>query len=183
MRCDDPVSFNSVAPPAVMSTLTLDSVLSYVGTDTSNSNKAYRYSFTYQDTPYITNYNDPYTFVQSAAAGEHLLTQITPKMYQAGTAFARPPVVFGYASGLRDSYRDPSVEAVGGSQQFSGQTFWSYLNFYEDLHTGVGASISYGTARANMSGTPYITDSSGNVTDDRFDPLYCAKNEIGRAHV
>src|SRR6185312_12525015 len=79
MRCDDPVTYNSVAPPTVMPTLTLDTVTSFVGTDTSNSNKAYRYNFTYQDTPYTTSYYDPYTFTQQAAAGEHLLTQITPE--------------------------------------------------------------------------------------------------------
>src|SRR5260370_5434489 len=28
-------------------------------------------------------------------------------------------------------------------------------------------------AHANSDGTPYITDSQGNIIDDRHDPLYC----------
>ena len=44
VRCDDPVQFGTIQPPAVMSTLTLDTVTSYVGADSSSSNKAYGYA-------------------------------------------------------------------------------------------------------------------------------------------
>ena len=54
--------------------------------------------------------------------------------------------------------------------------WWSYLNAYEDLETGEGARISYGLAQGNMDGTPYTTNASGNVADDRLDPLYCSNN-------
>src|SRR5579885_1502584 len=175
-RCDDPGTVGSISSPGVMSTMTLNSITSYVGTDTTGQ-KAYNYTFTYQDTPYTTNYFDPFTQVQQAAAGEHLLTQITPTMYVQGVAKPRKGIVFNYATNLRDSYYDPNVFAQGSTTtHFSGQTFWSYLTHYEDLTTGEGANISYATARGNMSGTPYITDSQGQVIDDRFDPLYCANN-------
>ena len=174
LRCDDPGTYNSVLPPDVMATMTLDTVTSYVGTDTGG-NPAYRYAFTYQDQPYTTTYVDPYTQVQEAAAGEHLLTQITPSVYLAGIAHTRKAVVFGYStSGLTDSYYDPNQFAQGSTTiHFSGLTSWNYLTSYEDLSTSVGARISYATAYANMTGTPYVTDGQGNVTDDRFDPLYC----------
>lgn len=174
MRCDDPVTYNSVPPPSIMPTLELDSVVSYVGTDTSDANKAYRYTFTYQDSPYTTSHYDPYTFIQSAASGSHLLTQITPERYMSGAGKYLAPIVFGYSGPLRDGYHDPSVPAGSdGSQRFSGQTFWHYLTFYEDTETGTGARISYATAHANMNGTPDDTDSNGNVIDDRYDPLFC----------
>jgi RHS repeat-associated protein len=179
LRCDDPAAatFNGVSAPApdVMSTLTLDSVTSYVGADSAKQ-PAYGYQFRYQTSPYTTNYFDPLTQVQATGAGEHLLTQITPSVYQQGTAHARPPVVFSYSGPLQDGYRDPSQQVAGSSQDFTGQTFWDYLTRYEDLQTGVGARISYATAYGNTHGTPYLTDSTGQVSDDRFDPLYCTTN-------
>jgi hypothetical protein len=173
-RCDDPGAYGSTPSPDVMGTMSLDSVTSYVGTDAGNA--AYAYSFTYQDTPYTTSYYDPDSYIQQAAAGEHLLTHITPSTYVQGTAYAGAGVTFGYASSLRDSYRDPNTPSLLSGHTFSGQTYWSYLDHYEDLQTGEGATISYNTASANQAGTPYTTDGSGNVTDDRFDPFYCPNN-------
>ncbi len=172
LRCDDTMPFGSFPSPDVMSTMSLDSVTSYVGSDSANQ-PAYQYSFAYQDQPFTTYY-DPYTFLQQGAAGEHLLTQITPTVYLQGTAHQRKSVVLSYANALRDGYNDPLQKAINGTTPFSGQTFWSYLTRYQDLNAGVGATISYQTANGNMHGTPYITDSQGNVLDDRFDPFYCA---------
>src|SRR5579883_2927439 len=173
LRCDDPVTFNSVPAPTVMPTMTLDSVTSFVGADSANQ-PAFKYSFTYQDQPYNTSYTDAYTYVNESATGEHLLTQITPTVYVQGTAHQRPGVVFGYTGVLDDHYHDPNVFPPGSStNHFNSMTFWQYLNHYEDLATGEGANITYARARANMFGTPYITDSQGNVIDDRFDPFYC----------
>ena len=174
LRCDDPTQYGTIAPPSVMSTMTLDSITSYVGSDSAN-HPAYRYTFTYQDQPFTTDYYDSYSLTRKSAAGEHLLTQITPSVYLAGIAHTRPSVVFGYSGPLRDGYTDPN-EFVQNSTttHYGGQTYWNYLTFYEDLATGEGARISYANAHGNMTGTPYVTDASGNVIDDRFDPLYCA---------
>ncbi len=173
LRCDDTVAYGSTPAPTQMPTLTLTSIVSYVGDDKNNV-PAYKYSFTYRDTPYTTNYYDPSSDVQQAAAGNHLLMAITPTVYVGGTASARQPIEFGYSGPLQNSYTDHSQPGAGG--HFSGQTFWQYLNWYENLEDGTGASISYGTASANMQGTPYTTDSDGNLTDDRYDPLYCYYN-------
>lgn len=175
LRCDDPITSNSVNAPSVMPTMSLLSVDSYLGSD-SSGNLAYTYSFAYQDQPFTTSYTDPYTQVQESAAGEHLLTQITPTVYVGGTAHQRKPVVFGYASGLQDLYRDPSQKTLNGSQVFSTQTAWSYLNHYEDLTTGEGANITYQTGYSNTNGTPDVTDSSGNVITDRFNPFFCTEH-------
>jgi RHS repeat-associated protein len=173
LRCDDTVAYGSTPAPTQMPTLSLTSIVSYVGDD-KNDVPAYKYSFDYQDTPYTTNYYDPSSDVQQAAAGNHLLTGITQTVYVAGTAYPRQPVEFGYTGAKQNSYTDHSQSGAGG--HFSGQTFWSYLDWYEDLETGTGANISYATASANMQGTPYTTDSSGDVSDDRYDPLYCYYN-------
>lgn len=174
-RCDDPITFNSVNAPSVMPTMSLLSVASYVGSDTTG-NLAYTYTFAYTDTPFTTSYTDPYTLVQESAAGEHLLTQITSNVYISGTAHQRKPVVFGYATGLQDLYRDPSQKTQNGSQVYSTQTAWSYLTHYEDLMTGEGANVTYLAGYGNTNGTPDVTDSSGNVMDDRFDPFFCPQN-------
>ncbi|HLG76860.1 MAG TPA: hypothetical protein VKX46_10620, partial [Ktedonobacteraceae bacterium] len=182
VRCDDPVSFydstdsTTYYPPTVMSTMSLDSITSYVGADSANQ-PAYKYAFAYQDTPF-TQATGELTNMPQAWAGEHLLTQITPTVYVSGTAHTRPSVVFGYTGTSYDAYVDPSemVDSNGGcgcEVPYSPYTLWQYLNFYEDLATGEGARISYASAAGNMAGTPYTTDSQGNVTDDRFDPLYC----------
>ncbi|HEU5379910.1 MAG TPA: hypothetical protein VFV38_31190 [Ktedonobacteraceae bacterium] len=171
LRCDDPTQYGTIAPPDVMSTMSLDSVTSYVGTD-STGNLSYKYAFTYQDQPFTTSYWDPNDYVQKSAAGEHLLTSITPTVYLNGTAHQRKSIEFGYSGQLRDGYNDPT-HTVTGNHDWSGQTFWQYLNFYEDLSDGTGARISYNTAYANMHGTPDATDSQGNIIDDRFDPFFC----------
>jgi hypothetical protein len=173
LRCDDPVAYQSSPAPTQMSTLELTSIVSYVGDDKNNV-PAYKYSFEYQDTPYNNNYIDPISQAPESATGRHLLMSITPTVYVAGTPYQRQPVEFGYTGKLRDSYGDHSQPI--GSGHFGGQTFWSYLDWYENLEDGTGASISYGTAYANMQGTPYTTDSDGNVIDDRYDPLYCYYN-------
>ncbi len=176
LRCDDPVTYNSVSSPDVMSTFSLDSVTSYVGDDSSSSHKDTSYAFTYQDIPYTTSYYDPYTSVQQAGSGDHLLRQVTPTIYQNGTAHVRKPILFLYSTNLQDTYTDASQKVEDGSEQYGGQTFWHYLTQYDDLTTGVGENITYGTAYANTNGTPYITDSSDNVTDDRHDPLFCTNH-------
>lgn len=166
LRCDDPVTYNGVPMPSVMATMTLDSITSYVGSDSANQ-PAYQYTFTYQDFPYTTSYFDPYTLAQQAGAGEHLLMQMTPCVYVASSAHARKAVAFGYSGQLRDSYLDPNQLALGSTTtHFSGQTFWSYLSSYQDLTTGEGARITYATAYGNLTGTPYVTDSQGNGSSE-----------------
>ena len=137
-----------------MPTLTLTSIVSYVGDDKNNL-PAYRYDFGYQETPYTTGYWDPISGVQQAAAGRHLLTVITPTVYVTGTAYQRQPVRFAYHQ-FSNSYGDHSHSI--GNGHFGGQTYWQYLTWYEDMETGTGAEISYATAYANMQGTPYTTD-------------------------
>lgn len=60
LRCDDPVADGTVQPPAVMSTLSLQTVTSYVGSDTGNLDYRYTFSYAYQsfaDTPFSTCYD------------------------------------------------------------------------------------------------------------------------------
>lgn len=178
LRCDDPAAYQNAADglipaPDVMATMSLDSITSYVGVDSANQ-PAYQYTFTYRDTPYTTTYYAAYSQIQESAAGEHLLTQITPTVYAQGTAHARKPVVFGSTGASQDVYRDPSQQVENKTEQYGGQTFWQYLNHYEDLDTGTGANISYQTAFGNTHGTPDVTNSQGQVVDDRFDPLFCS---------
>ena len=121
-----------------MSTLTLDSVTSYAGDDSTPSHTAFRYDLSYSDQPFTSNYVDPYTLVQQNAAGSHQLISITPTVYQSGTAHQRKGVQLGYTGTLEDYYRDPNNKTLDNSQEFGGQSFWTYLNSYEDLDTGVG---------------------------------------------
>ncbi len=178
LRCDDPVTFGSNAyPPTVMSTLTLDSVVSYLGTDASSSSKDERYSFSYsynsfKDNPFSSCY-DPYTLIEEYCAGEHLLMSVTPTVYQNNAANTLKGVTFGYTSPLQNTYYDSTVKTQNGSQQFTAQNYWQYLNFYEDLETGSGGKISWARAYNNTDGTPTRKDNQGNVTDDRYDALYC----------
>ncbi|HEU5381384.1 MAG TPA: RHS repeat-associated core domain-containing protein, partial [Ktedonobacteraceae bacterium] len=177
LRCDDPAPYNNAAvglqpAPDVMATMSLDSITSYIGSD-NTGHPAYKYAFTYQDYPYTTGYYSSYALIQESAAGEHLLKSIIPTVYLNGTAHTRKPMVFGYTGNLQDVYRDPSQKVQNGSQQYGGQTFWQYLNFYQDQQTGTGARINYAEAFGNTHGTPDATDSSGNIIDDRFDPLFC----------
>src|SRR5258708_14153929 len=97
-----------------MSTLTLDTVTSYVGADSSSSNKAYGYSFTYTDTPFAPNSTggspggpcfDPVTLTEQYYAGEHLLNTITPTRSQHGTAHPLKQKTLGYRRpGCGDCY-------------------------------------------------------------------------------
>jgi YD repeat-containing protein len=175
LRCDDPLNDGNEKAPLVMSTLTLDSVASYVGSDagTGSSYEDYSYSFSYNSSPppsskdiHFAACTDPLTLAQEYCAGEHLLSSITPTVYQNNTGNQLHPVVFGYTSALTNTYYD-STETVG-SQQYQAQNSWNYLNFYEDLNTGVGEKVTWQIAYNNTDGTPNDTGS------DRYDPLHCA---------
>ncbi len=174
LRCDDPVTFGSVAAPAIMSTLTLDRITSYVGTDSSSANLAFRYDLSYQDVPFTTQYWDDFTQIQQAAAGEHLLTSIVPTVYQNGVAHVKKGLILAYTGPQEDRYQDTSQKIQNGTQTIQVGTFWQYLDRYQDLDTGVGATVSYLEAAGNTHGTPDTTDGNGNVIDDRLDPTYCA---------
>src|SRR5260370_40475844 len=98
-----------------MSTLTLDTVTSYVGADSSSSNKAYGYRFTYTDTPFATNSTggspggpcfDPVTLTEQYCAGEDLLSTITPTRYQNGTAHQLKQRTVGYSGQVSVGYYD-----------------------------------------------------------------------------
>ncbi len=115
MRCDDPISYMGISPPTVMSTMSLDTITSYVGADTDGQ-PAYKYALSYKDEPFNDSYIDPWGFHESAA-GEHLLTQITPSVYVQGTIKPRKGVIFTYQDQLEDYYNDPS-------QGYGTQTLW-----------------------------------------------------------
>ncbi|MGH2496469.1 MAG: hypothetical protein ACRDIV_17355 [Ktedonobacteraceae bacterium] len=85
LRCDDPLNYGTSTAPTVMSTLTPLSITSYVGKDGTGSKPAYGYNFTYNDSPAFLC-TDPATGNQEYCAGEHLLSQIQPVIYQQGTA-------------------------------------------------------------------------------------------------
>ena len=170
-RCDDPLDDGSAQAPLVMSTYSLDTVKSYVGDDSSSSHEAYRYDFTYSDDPFVVCY-DPYTLVQQYCAGEHRLTSITPSVYQNGTRHTLKPVNLSYTQGI-DHYIDSTQRTQDGSQPYGGQSYWYYLTSFQDTTTGVGEHITFTEAHANTDGTPYVTDSNGNIIDDRHDALYC----------
>src|SRR6266567_1912012 len=84
LRCDDPQDDGTVKKPLVMSTFSLQSLTAYVGDDSTSSHKAFSYNFAYQDRAFPVCY-DPYTLIDEYCAGEHLLTSITPSVYQNGT--------------------------------------------------------------------------------------------------
>ncbi len=175
LRCDDPIqrSNSILPPPAVMSTFSLQTITSYVGTDGFSDNIAYGYSFSYQDTPF-SQCNDPQSGTPIYCAGEHLLTSVTPTVYQfqypSLNAHALKPVIFQYSPILTNSYFDSQ------NGNYTVTTSWQYLTGYLDTTTGVGEHIAYARAYNNTHGTPTLTDSQGNITDDRFDPLYCTNH-------
>ncbi len=176
LRCDDPnpADKESNPPPTVMSTLTLQGVTSYVGSDSTGS-KAYGYSMSYQDKPYTkdgpsTPCKDAYTIYGLDCAGGHLLTKVVPHVYQNGTAHDLKPLLFNYTGPTQDVYYDSSHKTLDNNP-YGGQTFWQYLSDYVDTNTGVGGHIDYGTAYSNTHGTPYVVN--GSTVDDRHDPLYC----------
>ncbi len=170
-RCDDPIDKGTVKRPLVMSTYTLDTITSYVGDDSSSSHKASRYDFSYQDYPFY-DCQDPYTLVSEYCAGKHLLTSVTPSVYQNGTRHTLKPATMSYTR-FDDHYYDGDNKTQNGSQQYGVSLTWHYLTSYQDSNSGVGEHITYMEAFNNTHGTPYVTDSQGNIIDDRHNPLYC----------
>ncbi len=166
LRCDDPQANGSQAAPATMSTLTLDSIETFVGTDSSLTHLDYAYALAYnQDTPFVAC-SDPYSGVALYCAGEHTLASITPTAYLAGSGFQQKPTVLTYSAALQNSYDDSLQTNRAGTAPFTGQSSWKYLVAYDDLQTGVGASITYATAWNNSHGNPV----------DIYDPLFCTFN-------
>lgn len=175
LRCDDPLTYNGppvVPPPAVMSTLSLQAVTSSVVDSGSVVHPAYGYNLAYHDTPFSNTCQDPYMLYTEDCAGEHLLTSITPSVYQNGTAHTLKQVVFTYTQKY-DTYSDQLNKVQNGSKQYSVQTGWQYLSTYMDTNNGVGGQITYASAYNNTHGTPYKTDGNNNIIDDRHDPVYC----------
>ncbi len=167
LRSDDPVNDSGgLNAPLVMATFTPVSVTSYVGSD-SGGQKDSRYSFSFSDSGYASCWDD-YTQLPMYCAGEHLLQSVTPTVYQNGTGHQLPGLVVGYSAKLEDSYYDTTQPLPSDPNlHYNVATYWQYLNSYDDLATGVGATISYGEAFNNTHGTPA---SNG---DNRYDPLYC----------
>ncbi len=171
LRCDDPLDKGTVTHPLVMSTYTLDTITSYVGDDSTSSHAAYRYDFSYQDYPFY-DCTDPYTQVSEYCAGKHLLTSVTPSVYQNGTRHQLKAVTMSYTR-FDDHYYDGDNKTQNGSQQYGVSLTWHYLTSYQDSTSGVGEHVTYMEAFNNTHGTPYVTDSGGTIIDDRHDPLYC----------
>jgi YD repeat-containing protein len=173
LRCDDPLDDSSgMSASPVRSTLSLQSIKSYVGNDSSSSNLGWSYALTYADSSFWVCH-DTLTQIETYCAGKHLLSKITPSVSLQGTSHALKPVTFGYTPAVKDTYYDHSQKNLAGTGQYTGQNDWQYLNFYQDQRTGTGANISYGVAYGNMDGTPVAKDGQGNIVDDRFDPLFC----------
>lgn len=164
-RCDDPIDRSGGLPdPDVMSTLSLQSVKTYVGDDSSTSHLDYSYNFTYQESAFGNCPSADTTLSSAYCAGSHLLTSITPTAYQNGTGHQLPGVTFGYSGGRPNKYDD-------NSHSYHMENNWSYLTSYHDHSNGVGASnIVYHTAYNNSHGTPYIAG------DNRYDALFCINN-------
>ncbi len=171
LRCDDPQNDpGGENAPAVQSTLSLKKVISYVGpdniTDGTGGYPAYEYDFTYDD-PTFSQCTDPLTQVNEYCAGEHLLTALTPIVYQSGTAHTLQPLLFDYSQ-KSDTYYD-SAQTVPGGSHYSVKTNWRYLADYIDTNSGVGEHIDYETAYNNSNGTPY----DPSTGDNRNDPTFC----------
>ncbi|HLG63995.1 MAG TPA: RHS repeat-associated core domain-containing protein [Ktedonosporobacter sp.] len=167
LRCDDPIDHpTGFAAPTVMSTFSLQTVVSYLGDDSSASHKFASYDLQYEDDVFTQGW-DGITQIQEYQAGNHLLTRITPAIYQNGTAHAQPGASFSYSGSLTDNYADPSHTFNNGAE-FTAQTFWRYLTSYRDGPLGTGETISYQTAHNNTDGTP-----NGSDGTDRYDPTYC----------
>jgi RHS repeat-associated protein len=166
-RCDDPLDRSGgLTNPLIMSTLSLQTVKTYVGDDSSASHLYYSYSFSHKDSPFYAC-TDPTTGSDAYCAGEHLLTGITPTVYQNGTGHTLPGITFTYSSNaLQNTYTDTTQKVSGNN--FHVATKWKYLTGYMDLSNGVGETITYGTAYNNSNGTPHASDG-----DNRYDPLFC----------
>jgi RHS repeat-associated protein len=175
LRCDDPNDYDSDhKAPAVMSVFSLDSMIVYVGADSAN-HPAYEYDFKYVDIPFY-KLKDPITQDNEFAAGEHLLTNITPIVYQNGTAHNLKKIAFSYTP-LTNTYYDSEETADDGDTQYQVSTNWQYLDYYVDLNTNIGETVTYQMAYSNTHGTPYVTDSNGVIIDDRHDPFYCTNHK------
>ena len=180
LRCDDPIqetgSGSYFTAPDVLGTFSLASVTSYLNTDSSVNNTAYGYNFTYNDTPFRAC-TDPISGLGGYCAGEHVLTKITPSVYQSGTPHTLRATTFSYspAPGATGALNDTYYDSIANGTPFSATTIWQYLTSYQDLNTGIGESMTYSLAYSNSDGTPTI-ESGSTVTDDRFDALYCSSN-------
>ncbi len=164
----------TVDAPGTMSTFELDSVTTYVGDDSSNSHKDYSYSFTYNDYPFYQSW-DSYTQYEEYCRRGTYPDRVSPRQpIKMAQPIARKPVSFGYTS-LQDTYFDIlHTDQKGG--QYGVQLSWFYLTSYLDTNTGVGGLITYADAYNNSHGTPAIENGQGQITDDRYDPLYCTKH-------
>jgi hypothetical protein len=93
LRCDDPLDHvNGLAAPLVMSIFSLQQIVSYIGDDSSASHKAYSHQFSYHDDPFVQAWDD-YTQIQIYHTGNHLLTQVTPTIYQNSTVHNLGPLL------------------------------------------------------------------------------------------
>ena len=164
-RCDDPIDRSGgLVDPDVMSTLSLQTVKTYVGDDSSTTHLDYSYSFAYQESAFGNCPSADTTLSSAYCAGNHLLTSITPTVYQNGTGHQTPGVTFAYSGGRTNKYDD-------SSQSYHMENSWNYLTSYHDHSNGVGANtIVYHTAYNNSHGTPYIAG------DNRYDALFCINN-------
>jgi YD repeat-containing protein len=166
VRCDDPLDRSGgLQNPLVMSKLSLQTVKTYVGDDSSASHLDESYSFSYQDLPF-TDCTDSVSLSPAYCAGSHLLTSITPTVYQNGTGHTRPGTTFGYTGTQQNSSTD-TTQTVGGNP-FHAVTNWRYLDSYHDQSNGVGGTVQYHTAWNNSNGTPHTSDG-----DNRYDALFC----------
>ena len=96
------------------------------------------------------------SLTEQYCAGEHLLSTITPTVYQSGTAHQLKQMTFGYSGPVQDSYYDSGNNNQNGTA-YNAQTYWQYLTSYLDTNTGVGATtITYSTAYNNTHGTPSV---------------------------
>jgi len=172
LRCDDPVDASGGLPaPVVLSTYSLQTIKSYLGTDASSNNLAYSYSFSYIDHPYW-SCTDDWTQNTMNCAGDHLLRTVTPTVYLKGVGTARHSLslVYNTATSADDYFDTSKTLPSDPSQYFHESTYWNYLTSYEDTATGEGASsITYALAYNNTHGTP----ATSNPPDNRLDPLYC----------
>jgi YD repeat-containing protein len=169
-RCDDLEDKDGGLPNAwVLSVLSLSTIKTYVGDDSSISHLDYSYAFSYTDTSYY-NCKDAQSGTNEYCAGNHLLTSITPTVYQNGTGHALPGVTFGYSNdGDRLNKYEDSSQSVPAGGNYKVQTNWRYLTSYHDHSNGTGASIVWHTAYNNSHGTPY----SSSDQDNRYDTFYC----------
>ncbi|HVB25031.1 MAG TPA: hypothetical protein VNG51_24055, partial [Ktedonobacteraceae bacterium] len=186
LRCDDPINYSGgLLAPTVMSTLSLQQIVSYVGPDPqhgSGGQLAYQYTLTYLDSPFTafgwngaqcadpTQPSSP--SVYEYCAGEHLLSSITESIYNSGNWHALKPVLFDYAQHT-NSYADFNQDVPGTGNIYQVHVTWQYLADYVDANTGVGGHVVFETGYGNTHGTPNVYDGNGDLIDDRHDPTFC----------